>query len=58
MSDLSLTRDVAIDFFESRVSSYQKANVSRSDVPKGVRGEAAEDQERLSRRVFRMDADF
>ncbi|WVQ66619.1 uncharacterized protein L199_004803 [Kwoniella botswanensis] len=43
------------NFFESRVSSYQLANVSRSGTPslpeKGG-------DERLSRRVFRTDADF
>ncbi|WVW86542.1 hypothetical protein I302_108591 [Kwoniella bestiolae CBS 10118] len=43
------------NFFESRVSSYQLANVSRSGTPsipeKGS-------NERLSRRVFTTDADF
>lgn len=40
-----------LDFFESRVSSYQKAGVSRSDTPVGGEGGS-------SRRVFKMDADF
>ncbi|KAK8849380.1 hypothetical protein IAR55_004712 [Kwoniella newhampshirensis] len=44
------------NFFESRVSSYQKANVSRSATPHGLREN--EDSERMSRRVFKMDADF
>lgn len=41
------------DFFESRVSSYQKANVSRSATPGPTNGD-----EKDSRRAFRTDADF
>lgn len=46
------------NFFESRVSSYQKAGVSRSGTP--APGESAKVGEGGggSRRVFRMDADF
>ncbi|WVQ80337.1 hypothetical protein IAT38_002442 [Cryptococcus sp. DSM 104549] len=46
------------NFFESRVSSYQKANVSRSATPSGMRGDDGKGDERLSRRVFRTDAPF
>ncbi|OCF40176.1 ribonucleoside-diphosphate reductase subunit M2 [Kwoniella heveanensis CBS 569] len=48
------------NFFESRVSSYQLANVSRSGTP-SVSGHGTadgDDDGRLSRRVFRIDADF
>ncbi|WVQ96373.1 hypothetical protein IAU59_003478 [Kwoniella sp. CBS 9459] len=48
------------NFFESRVSSYQLANVSRSGTP-SVNGNGTadgDDDGRLSRRVFRVDADF
>ncbi|OXG84698.1 ribonucleoside-diphosphate reductase subunit M2 [Cryptococcus neoformans Gb118] len=41
------------NFFESRVSAYQKANVSRTGTPSGQK-----EDERLTRRVFRTDADF
>ncbi|KAI9632387.1 ferritin-like superfamily [Dioszegia hungarica] len=41
------------NFFESRVSSYQKAGVSRMDNSGQEGGE-----ERSQRRVFKMDADF
>nr|ODN90884.1 ribonucleoside-diphosphate reductase subunit M2 [Cryptococcus depauperatus CBS 7855] len=44
------------NFFESRVSSYQKANVSRSATPSAFL--TAEDHERPNRRVFRTDATF
>jgi ribonucleoside-diphosphate reductase subunit M2 len=47
---------LTLDFFESRVSSYSKANVSRSGSP-GL-GDKGEDEDKISRRVFRMDADF
>ncbi|WVF68813.1 hypothetical protein IAT40_003586 [Kwoniella sp. CBS 6097] len=54
------------NFFESRVSSYQLAGVSRSGTPSinghgpsGGHGSGeADDDGRLSRRVFRVDADF
>ncbi|KAK4687071.1 ribonucleoside-diphosphate reductase beta chain, partial [Tremellales sp. Uapishka_1] len=42
------------NFFESRVSSYQKANVSRGSLPSG----GGDEDDRMSRRVFRIDADF
>ncbi|WWC73378.1 uncharacterized protein I206_107345 [Kwoniella pini CBS 10737] len=42
------------NFFESRVSSYQLANVSRSGTPAPDKGGS----ERLSRRVFTTDAEF
>ena len=41
------------DFFESRVSSYQKAGVAQYSTPEEV-----DDDERLLRRVFRTDAAF
>ncbi|WWD20001.1 hypothetical protein CI109_104474 [Kwoniella shandongensis] len=44
------------NFFESRVSSYQKANVSRSATPHGHR--ETDESERMTRRLFKMDADF
>ncbi|ORY27499.1 ferritin-like superfamily [Naematelia encephala] len=44
------------NFFESRVSSYQKANVSRSGTP--AVQQRNQDQSPSSRRVFRTDADF
>ena len=47
--------DWSADFFESRVSSYAKANVSRAATPGGSRDE---EDDRKSRRVFRTDADF
>lgn len=43
----------SVDFFESRVSAYQKANVSRTATPSGQK-----EDERLTKRVFRTDADF
>ena len=43
------------DFFESRVSSYAKANVSRAATPGGSKDEQ---DDRQSRRIFRTDADF
>lgn len=48
------------NFFESRVSSYQKANVSRTTVPGGStrEGDHGDYGESSSRRVFRTDADF
>lgn len=46
------------DFFESRVSAYQMANVSRSATP-GARPRADSFEEgKLGHRVFRTDADF
>jgi ribonucleoside-diphosphate reductase subunit M2 len=42
------------DFFESRVSSYQKAGVSRVDSIEAKAGDNGGSQ----RRVFRTDADF
>ena len=45
-----------VDFFESRVSSYQKANVSRSGTPIGQK--EGEEAVKNQRRVFRTDADF
>ncbi|WVR08350.1 hypothetical protein IAU60_005405 [Kwoniella sp. DSM 27419] len=44
------------NFFESRVSSYQLAGVSRSATPSVSTGDV--DGDRLSRRVFKIDADF
>ncbi|KAK1920969.1 putative ribonucleotide reductase small subunit [Papiliotrema laurentii] len=44
------------NFFESRVSSYQKANVSRSGTPIGQK--EGEEAVKNQRRVFRTDADF
>ncbi|WRT69359.1 uncharacterized protein IL334_006343 [Kwoniella shivajii] len=44
------------NFFESRVSSYQLANVSRSGTPSIPHKDGA--NERSSRRVFTTDADF
>ncbi|TYJ56759.1 hypothetical protein B9479_002529 [Cryptococcus floricola] len=43
------------NFFESRVSAYQKANVSRSATPSGQKGKGGES---VSRRVFNTEADF
>lgn len=48
--------DICADFFESRVSSYAKANVSRAATPGGSSKDGEDD--RLSRRIFRTDADF
>ncbi|GFZ42800.1 ribonucleoside-diphosphate reductase [Saitozyma sp. JCM 24511] len=46
------------NFFESRVSSYQKANVSRAPTPsRHTRSETATQEDR-GRRVFRTDAEF
>ncbi|RSH94450.1 hypothetical protein EHS25_004253 [Saitozyma podzolica] len=46
------------NFFESRVSSYQKANVSRAPTPsRHTRNETAAQEDR-GRRVFRTDAEF
>jgi ribonucleoside-diphosphate reductase subunit M2 len=44
------------NFFESRVSAYQIANVSRSATPGRNRGHESEDDSQ--RRVFRTDAFF
>ncbi|KAL1410236.1 Ribonucleotide-diphosphate reductase (RNR), small subunit [Vanrija albida] len=45
------------NFFESRVSAYQLANVSRSATPHQNRSDNDEEGN-LQRRVFRTDADF
>ncbi|WWC93153.1 uncharacterized protein L201_008120 [Kwoniella dendrophila CBS 6074] len=45
------------NFFESRVSSYQLANVSRSGTPSLPSGKGGVD-DRLNRRVFSTEADF
>jgi hypothetical protein len=44
------------DFFESRVSSYQKANVSGSG--SNTPGHAGQEGSGQSSRTFRMDVDF
>lgn len=49
-----VTARLISDFFESRVSSYQKANVSGTNTP-GTSGQEGDGQ---SRRAFRMDVDF
>lgn len=50
-------RSLIADFFESRVSSYQKANVSQSVTPPSWNDQEKE-KEQNSRRAFRTDVDF
>lgn len=53
-----ISSPLTLDFFESRVSAYQVANVSRSATP-GARPRSGSFEEgKLGRRVFRTDADF
>jgi len=46
------------NFFESRVSSYQMANVSRSATPLRSRSDSFSEDGKAQRRVFRTDAYF
>lgn len=46
------------NFFESRVSAYQLANMSRAATPQNRRGSSDGEDGKLSKRVFRTDAFF
>lgn len=46
------------NFFESRVSAYQLANMSRSATPHHRRSGSSGDDGKITKKIFRTDAYF